>query len=121
MTDNLPAPPAQEPAQNRMVRMTREMIEEELSLYSRLPFRTVLADILECAPTTEALQAFANASPDKWANALKAVATIYGFTEKTEVVHDIRVTISRMSDSELLLKAAELRERAIIDVTPPKP
>ena len=100
---------APEPALNRIVRMTREQVEEELSLYTRTPFRNILAEFLECAPTPEAIRHFANASPDKWAIALKAVATLYGYTEKTEVTHDIRISVSRMSDAELLQRASELR------------
>ena len=69
---------------------------------NREPFLRVLADFLECQPTMEAIRAFANKSPDRWAQAVTMIARLSGYNETLEVKNDIMVNIRGKSDAALL-------------------
>lgn len=68
---------------------------------NRQPFLDVLEGWLRAAPKPENLENFANTHPDKWANSMVSLARIAGFTEKSEVQHNVAVTVKHMSDSQL--------------------
>lgn len=95
---------------------TAELIEE-FKLYNRTPFMEILADLIQAAPTIEAIQKFAEEHPDRWAGAVKTLANLSGFHDKREIVGNINVTIGDLSDSQLQDRLAELNEK-IIDITP---
>ena len=69
---------------------------------NREPFLRVLADFLECQPTMDAIRAFANKSPDRWAQAVTMIARLSGYNETLEVKNDVTVNIKGKSDSALL-------------------
>ena len=101
---------------NKLV-ATRDEIISELEGMSRSPFLHVLADILECKPDLEEMQAFANKNPDRWAQAVSVFARLSGFHDKLDITHNVHVRITQMGDAELLQRLEEL-QREMIDVTP---
>ncbi len=95
-----------------------EKIRGEVELMSRSPFRNLLADLLECAPDKDSLRAFAQKSPDRWAQAIAIAGRLAGYTEKTETDVSVEINIASikaMSDSQLIaeLAAAEARLKAL--------
>lgn len=83
-----------------------EMLERELRRTSRDPFKRALQRLLGFRPTAEALQAFANKSPDKWAAAVNALASLAGYEKGINVTLRMK-PVEQMSDAELL---AEYRQ-----------
>ncbi len=66
---------------------TEEMlvkIQEQLSGFSREPFRKELARFLCFAPDDESVQAHANKSPDRWSQAVTILARLSGITDKVD-------------------------------------
>lgn len=80
-----------------------EAIRQQLTLLHREPFRDVLASLLRCAPTDEALEAFAAKSPDRWAQALAIAARLSGYSEHsgTETTN-IYMQVNLLSDGDLM-------------------
>src|SRR2546427_7006229 len=81
----------------RMVRIDEDLIDEaikslekELVKTERAPFRRALQRVLGFRPTAEALQKFADKSPDKWAQAVTMLAGLAGGEEGGEVVGTMR-------------------------------
>lgn len=68
---------------------------------------------MECAPDPEAIIDFADAHPDRWANALASLGKLAGFTEKKEIALDINMNIRTLSDSQLEDRLAELKSKLI--------
>lgn len=84
---------------------TANQIREKLRRWDRSPFMDLLGAWLECTPTPEALTAFADRFPDRYASSLLSISKIAGFAERKEVTADISGTvlhkIEDMSDSQL--------------------
>lgn len=80
----------------------KRKIRQALFSYSRGPFLEVLATAMACEPTPESIQAFANKSPDRYAQYITQMARLWGFTEKLEIQNNINVSITQMSDMQLL-------------------
>ncbi len=57
-------------------------IHEQLSGFSREPFRNELGRFLCFSPSDEAIQAHANKSPDRWSQAVTILARLSGITDK---------------------------------------
>jgi hypothetical protein len=93
-------------------------IYQELAKYSREPFMDTLAYLMGCKPDREAVLEFANAHPDRWANAISTFSKMAGYHDKLEVEHNIHMDISRMGDAELEQRLSEMR--TVIDITPDK-
>jgi hypothetical protein len=72
----------------------------ELSRYSPAPFLRVLSDFLAGAPSPEAIRKFAQAYPDRWATAVKALSGVAGFSTDRLAV-DVGVNLDSLSDSQL--------------------
>ena len=91
-----------------------------LKTYQRDPFLEYLGELLECSPTPEAMQAFAQKFPDRWANMIATFAKLGGYTEKTESVHTHTLKVESLSLSQLLdeLKKVEQTLKEIPN-TPP--
>jgi len=84
-----------------------------LSRMDRVPFRKVLADLLECAPTPENIRALAEKSPDRWAQALSIVAGLAGFDRGIGPTINL-YNVGNMSDAQLMERLSELdRQRAL--------
>ena len=91
-------------------------VHKELQRYSREPFLQTLAYLLGCMPTKEAVQEFADAHPDRWANSISTFSKMAGYHDKLEIEHNIHLDITRLGDAELDQRLLELRE--IKDGTP---
>ena len=61
-----------------------DKIQEQLSGFSREPFRKELSRFLCFSPSDEAVQAHANKSPDRWSQAVTILAKLSGITDKVE-------------------------------------
>ena len=85
-----------------------EVLAHVLAL-SRDPFRRELARWLGKKTSDAALQAFADKSPDRWAQGVAILARNAGYTERVEVETSEWVKISQMSDAELNGYLEELR------------
>lgn len=91
----------------------REQVSAALKTYDRRPFLDLLTTWLENAPDPEAILDFADAHPDRWANALASIAKIGGFTEKKEIDIDVNLNIRSLSDSQLEDRLAQLKSKLI--------
>lgn len=77
------------------------ILERELRKTAREPFKRALQRMLGFRPTAEALQAFANKSPDRWALAVSTLAGLAGYEKGINI--NVRVkNVNDMSDMELL-------------------
>jgi hypothetical protein len=87
--------------------LTQERLFKSLCRYDRTAFMELLAQFLDCAPTPEAIHAFANQHPDRWMTASKALAGVGGFTtERIEASVDV-ANLDEMSDSQLRARLQE--------------
>lgn len=82
-----------------------------LTRYERVPFRKVLAGLLDCAPTPEAIRAFAEKSPDRWAQAVSIMAGLAGFDRGINPTINV-YNVEGMSDAQLMARMAELERLA---------
>jgi hypothetical protein len=89
---------------------TGDDLRRRLQAYDRTPFLDLLAIMLECAPSIEALNKMAEKSPEKYFLALGQLARTGGFTDKTETTHNVNLNIGQMSDSQLEDRARHLAE-----------
>lgn len=80
---------------------TTELLAE-LGAYSRQPYIEILGEILQAVPTPEALQTFADAHPDRWANAIKSISNLAGFHDKLEIHGNVNLDIKTMGDAQLM-------------------
>jgi hypothetical protein len=76
----------------------------ELTGFSRVPFRKILAELIGCAPTPEAIRVFAEKHPDRWAQAIAIFGGLAGF-EKGLVSLNV-YNVGAMSDVQLLAEIA---------------
>lgn len=76
----------------------------ELASFSRVPFRKLLGELIGAAPTAEAIRAFAEKYPDRWAQAVSIFAGLAGF-EKGLVSLNV-YNVGAMSDVQLLAEIA---------------
>jgi hypothetical protein len=92
-----------------------EDVSTAIMQMNREPFRAELAKVLGCSPTVEALQDFANKSPDRWAQALSILGKLAGYSEKHIHEHNVNLNVKTMSDAALeeRLQALEKKETLI--------
>lgn len=99
-----------DPDDHCLSQITFEQAESLLAL-DRTPFREIMANILQCGPTDQAMRKFANIHPDRWARCVELFAQMGGFSEKKDLtVHHEFEEIQSMSDSELEDSIRELDE-----------
>lgn len=99
--------------------LTHEEMLAELRELSVEPFVKQLGQFLAAAPGREALAEFAAAKPDQWASAVKSLAGLAGYADKSEIkVAGIIGHVHAMSDAQLLDCMRQLLEDKPIDVTP---
>jgi len=66
------------------------------------PFQDILARLLNCAPTEEAIQSYANKYPDKHLQALTMAARLAGYhKDVAHVQNNYFMVLQDMSDSDL--------------------
>lgn len=83
-------------------------VEKELVRFDRGSFRKELARLLNIRPTTEALKAFANKHPDKWAQTVTMLANLSGFHQGVNVFVSGGVDPSQMTDVALIAEVRRL-------------
>lgn len=86
----------------------------ELEALSRSPFRRLLARIMDCAPSPEAIQALAEKNPDRWGQLMAIVGRTSGYNEKLELEGTLTQRLTDQSDSQLLARITAL-ESALVD------
>ena len=87
-------------------------ILSQLESYSRRPFATFLAKVLECQPKSAKLQVFADKYPDRWAQTAAIFGRLTGYSDKTEIVNvSVLAIVKNASDSELLSRISEIESR----------
>ena len=112
------------PATRNLPVMKPEDTKALLRAYNRDPFIDVLERFLAGCPSYAAIELFAATYPDKWANAVAAIARLSGYHDKLEVAGTIEVKVKKMSDSELLAFQIELIQQLkeegvdLLDLTP---
>ena len=89
--------------------ISREMLRDSLSQYSREPFGDVLEALLQARPSTEQMLKWAASDPMQWANAVKIFSLLNGYTEKTESISVHKhLHMHKLSDAELLQATQEM-------------
>lgn len=84
-------------------------VEKQLEERSRRPFRAIMARILECAPSPEAIALQAERYPDRWGQLAAMFAKLSGYSDKLEIEGSMSLKINDLSDSELERRLQELR------------
>lgn len=87
------------------------------------PILEQMAKLLAVSPDLESLAVWATKYPDRWAAAVTMLARLGGYTEKREVSIDVTFDLSRLSDSQLAQRVAEVSQKllakpTVIDVEP---
>ena len=82
-----------------------------LEARSREPFTDVLAQFMVAMPDPEAIKAFADKHPDRWAHAVATFGRLAGYHDKLRVDTSVAGAVSRMSDMELMQRLAEVQAR----------
>jgi len=88
-----------------------DVLKKEFASYSRGPFVEVLAHLVGATPDPDALQAFADQYPDRWANAIGTLARLSGYHDKLVVEGNINVDIQTMGDADLMKELKETNRR----------
>ena len=87
---------------------------QAIELGKRDHFRELLAKVLDCQPSQEAIKKAANKNPVAFFNSLKTVSELAGYqTGSTEVHNNVLVNISGMSDSALMAELEKLQAAMI--------
>lgn len=104
-------------------------LRAQIAQLSRDPFADVLAKLLGVKLSPEALQAFADKSPDRWAQAVSIIARPAGYNDKLEIKHSgglvaFAMNLDAMSDAQLEASRDQIaRELGVMrspDASPPK-
>lgn len=96
-------------------------VAAQLRKYDRRPFIDLLAKFMELGPTDEDIHALAARSPEKWAQAIRGLASLAGFAERVEIDHNINLNIGRMSDSQLEDALRKELEGEATEIPPDEP
>ena len=100
----------------RKPRFDTEELLAEFNAYSRQPYVEVLAEMLKCIPTPDALQLFADEHPDRWASAVNTMSKLAGYTEKLEIHGNVNMDIRVMGDAQLIARIEEV-DRKLLTLT----
>ncbi len=84
-------------------------IQQQLTELSRAPFSNKLARLLSFSPSDEALQAYANKSPDRWAEAVAIFGKLSGVTDKDNA--DLKFDFAREVQGMSLFEKEKLLEK----------
>ena len=97
----------------RKPRFDSEELLSEFSAYSRQPYVEILAEMVQCIPTPDALQDFADAHPDRWANAVSTMSKLAGYHEKLEIHGNVNMDIRVMGDAQLMARNKEVDQKLV--------
>lgn len=93
------------------IKVGREAIEIALMNMSRQPFRDALATMINCEPSPEAIRAFAEKYPDRWAQGVAIFGRLSGYHERLQVDTTIYSEIQNLSDSQLMTRLQEVERQ----------
>ncbi len=85
----------------KSIKMDSDETRQHIANLSRSPFRDLVARLLACQPTDDALVHHAEKNPDRWAQTLAIAARLAGFTDKLEVEGSLVHRVEALSDSQL--------------------
>lgn len=101
--------------QNIAARFSLADLKDQFGAMSRQPFVEILAHFMQCAPTNEAIEAFSNEYPDRWAKTLQTMARLSGYTDHLEITENIHLTIQHLGDADLIAKIADLDKQLALE------
>lgn len=109
-------------AKHEIMSFSAADVLDKLRQTDRTPFIELLAGWLECAPSADAVKAFAERAPERYVTAIVQIARLSGYAEKHDHMHNHTVNVTNLSDSQL---EDQLQEKlrtlglpAVIDLTP---
>jgi hypothetical protein len=85
-------------------------IQEQLSGFSREPFRKELSRFLCFSPSDEAVQAHANKSPDRWSQAVTILARLSGINDKVDDTSQSEYSPHKFQNMSMMEKQKTLAE-----------
>ncbi len=92
---------------------TEEMlvkVQEQLSGFSREPFRKELSRFLCFSPSDEAVQARANKSPDRWSQAVAILGRLSGITDKVDDTSQSEYSLHKFQNLSMMEKRKMISE-----------
>jgi hypothetical protein len=95
----------------RQQRFDSDQLYAELTSFSRQPFIEILSEMLQCIPTPDALQEFADAHPDRWANAINTMGKLAGYEVGMDIDGDVLRDITKLGDAQLMARIQEVEGR----------
>lgn len=95
----------------KSIALDTQQIKQNIELYQRTPFQELLAAYIDCAPSTEAIKAFAEEYPDRYFKALAILTPLAGYKETVTHEHNYLIAIHNMPDSEIEVRRKELEEK----------
>jgi hypothetical protein len=98
------------PEPRKAVLVSGDLLRAKLAQYDRTPFVDLLAVWMECIPSVDRLEQFAEKYPDRYIRGLVDLGRLAGFADKTQIDMSLTTQIGTLSDSQLedrLRKAAE--------------
>ena len=96
---------------NSKLGLSREEIAAKVNALQRSVFADVLVDILECGPTKDALQYFANRYPDRYFSSVAVMAQLSGYQRDINITTNVHI-VEHLPDSSLRQRLATA-ERAL--------
>tara|TARA_Y100000310_G_scaffold331518_2_gene405223 strand:+ start:45 stop:467 length:423 start_codon:yes stop_codon:yes gene_type:complete len=97
-----------EGASRRPERFDPDQLYAELTSFSRQPFVEILSEMLQCIPTADALQEFADSHPDRWANAVNTMGKLAGYEQGMDIEGNVLRDITKLGDAQLMQRLAEV-------------
>lgn len=97
--------------QGKRREFTTDELLSEFQAFSRQPFIEILSEFISGIPTPEAIRAFAEDHPDRWANAVKTMANLAGYHDKLELEGNIALDVNKLGDAQLMARLDELGEK----------
>jgi hypothetical protein len=92
------------------VRITGGEVSRALQVRSREPLMGVLGRLIEAQPTPDALAAFAEKEPRKWAQAVEVMARLAGYREDQPEAN-FQDSVAEMSDAEIEVRLADIQTK----------
>ena len=89
----------------------------QLRNLNRDPFVVLLNQAMDHGPRGSDLQALAREHPLRWAQLVKIMANLSGFSDRREVRQDVYTHISSMTDEQLENAVEKLEKGEIVDIT----
>lgn len=79
-------------------------MREHVIRQSRMPFKEVLARLLQGEPTLDEVKALSRTNPEKWVKMIRDMGAMAGYKDGIEIDANINLNVEAMSDVELELQ-----------------